>query len=217
MRRPEVTVVDHGLCNLFNLCCALEEVGARVVVTRDATEIASADRLILPGVGAFEPAMRALRELGLVEAIQSHAAAHKPTLGICLGMQLLMAGSQENGQHAGLGLIGGHAVKFLSAPAGGERYKVPQIGWNTLDANPALTTEWRDPLLADVPQSCAVYFVHSYYVVTDNVNDTLAYANYAGVRYSAMLRHGAIWGAQFHPERSAKHGLKMLSNFVRVA
>ena len=211
----EITVVDHGLCNMFNITCALEEVGAKVLVARDASQVASAKRLILPGVGAFEPAMNTLREMGLVAAIQAHAHSGKPLFGICLGMQLLMGHSQENGKHAGLGLVGGGALMFPSAEAGSDICKVPQISWNTLHSNLALASGWNDPLLAGVPEGAPVYFVHSYYVETDDPADTLAYSEYCGTRYSAMVRHANVWGAQFHPERSAKYGLKMLANFVQ--
>lgn len=213
----EVTVVDHGLCNMFNISCALEEVGAKVLVARDASQVASAKRLILPGVGAFEPAMDTLREMGLVQAIQAHAHSGKPMFGVCLGMQLLMGHSLENGKHAGLGLIGGSALRFPAAEEGADIYKVPQISWNTLHHNPVLPGGWSDPVLKDVPEGAPVYFVHSYYVTTDEPADTLAYADYGGTRYSAMVRRDNVWGAQFHPERSAKHGLQMLANFVQLS
>lgn len=217
MSTNEVTVVDHGLCNLFNLSCALEEVGAKVVVAREAGQIAAARRLILPGVGAFEPAMRTLREMQLVEPIRQFAAGGRPLLGICLGMQLLMGGSQENGQHEGLGLLAGGAFRFPPPAAHAEPYKVPQISWNTLQRNPVLAAGWDDPLLATVPEGASMYFVHSYYVATDDPADTLAYSSYGNTRYSAMVRRGNVWGAQFHPERSARHGLRMLANFSAMA
>ena len=214
MTNNEVTVVDHGLCNMFNITCALEEAGARVVIARDASEVTQASRLILPGVGAFEPAMRTIREMGFQEAILTHATSGKPLLGICLGMQLLMTDSQENGRHKGLGLIGGSALKFPTSAQNQSACKIPQIAWNTLHNNSTDTLAWNDPLLTGVPECAPVYFVHSYYVVTDAPQDTVAYAEYAGVRYSAVVRRANVWGAQFHPERSAKHGLKMLANFV---
>lgn len=213
----KVTVVDHGLCNLFNLTCALEKVGAKPVITRDLGGIDAAERLILPGVGAFEPAMRTLRELDLVAPIRAYAASGKPLLGICLGMQLLMGYSEENGHHDGLGLIQGVAKRFSPLAAPDEpMFKVPQICWNTLRANPARPAGWSDPLLAGVPEEAAVYFVHSYYVTTEVPSETLAVSVYAGARYSAMVRRANVWGAQFHPERSANDGLRILSNFASL-
>jgi glutamine amidotransferase len=212
----EVTVVDHGLCNLFNLSCALEEVGVKVVVARDARAVAKAQSLILPGVGAFEPAMDTLCKMDLIKPIQEYAASGKPLLGICLGMQLLMDESQENGQHKGLGLIRGGATRFELLEAGPGTDKVPQISWNTLQRNAALPHGWNDPLLNGIPEGVAVYFVHSYYVATADVEDTLAYSTYAGTRYSAIVHRKNVWGAQFHPERSARFGLKLLSNFAQM-
>ena len=212
----EVTVVDHGLCNLFNLRCALEEVGIKVIVARDAAQVAQAQSLILPGVGAFEPAMEALRKMGLVKPIQDYAASGKPLLGICLGMQLLTDESQENGQHVGLGLIKGGARRFDLPEAGPGTDKVPQISWNTLQHNPMLLGGWNDPLLQGIPEGAAMYFVHSYYVSTANEVDTLAYSTYAGTRYSAIVHCKNVWGAQFHPERSARHGLKLVANFAQM-
>lgn len=212
----EVTVVDHGLCNLFNLSCALEEVGLKVLVAGDPAQVARAQRLILPGVGAFEPAMHTLRKLELVKAIQDYAASGKPLLGICLGMQLLMDESLENGQHKGLCLIKGGAKRFEPSDSGHGTDKVPQISWNTLQRNPALPGEWSDPLLQGIPEGVAMYFVHSYYVTTASEFDTLAYSTYAGTRYSAIVRQKNIWGAQFHPERSGRHGLKLLANFAQM-
>ena len=126
-----------------------------------------------------------------------------------------MGYSRENGKHIGLGLIAGEAFKFPDAQAH-DVYKVPQIAWNNLHSNSALASGWNDPLLNGVPEGAPVYFVHSYCVQTDDPQDTLAYSVYGGTRYSAMVRRANVWGAQFHPERSAKHGLKMLANFAQL-
>ena len=137
-------------------------------------------------------------------------------LGICLGMQLLMDYSDEGGRHDGLGLMRGGAKLFAPVASDAPVFKVPQICWNTLRANPQRPAGWDDALLEGVPEETPVYFVHSYYVQTDAVEDTLAFSEYAGVRYAAMTRRGNVWGAQFHPERSARHGLDILANFSRL-
>jgi glutamine amidotransferase len=193
----EVVLIDSGGANIGSVQYALERLGARSRLTSDAETIAKAERVILPGVGAAGAGMARLRELGLVEVIRGLS---QPLLGICLGMQLLFESSEEN-EATCLGLIPGR-VRKLSEGAG---IRVPHMGWNTLQP------ERDDPLLAGMASGAQAYFVHSYAVPLGDY--TLASATH-GEGFSAMVRRGRCWGAQFHPERSAAVGARLLENFL---
>lgn len=193
----EVVLIDSGGANIGSVQYALERLGARAQLSADAETIARADRVILPGVGAAGPGMARLRALGLVEVIRGLS---QPLLGICLGMQLLFEASEEN-ETACLGLIPG-SVRKLN---GGEGIRVPHMGWN------ALQPERDDPLLTGLAAGAQAYFVHSYAVPVDDY--TLASAAH-GEAFSAVVRRGRCWGAQFHPERSAVVGARVLENFL---
>lgn len=209
-----VTIVDYGLGNLFNLATALRVVGARVSVTDDFRQIETADRLILPGVGAFGPGIEMLREKSLESSIRQFKESGKPLLGICLGMQLLMDESEENGLHRGLGFISGRVVRFNQSQGGKAICKVPQMSWNALlDGGPS-SRAWNNSMLRDIPLGANMYFVHSYYVETVSARDTIAYSEYCNQRYSSVIGHENVFGVQFHPERSAVDGLKLLRNFL---
>jgi imidazole glycerol-phosphate synthase subunit HisH len=195
----EAVIVDSGGANLASLRYALERLGARSHVSRDAATIASAARVILPGVGAAGHAMARLRAAGLTGVLQT---LEQPVLGICLGMQLLLALSEEGGTEC-LGLLP-HAVRRLSSAPG---RPVPHMGWNQLcRLRP-------DPLLEGVPDGAWAYFVHSY--AAPLTEHTLASAEY-GAALSAVVRRGNFWGTQFHPERSASAGARVLENFLRI-
>jgi imidazole glycerol-phosphate synthase subunit HisH len=195
----EAVIVDSGGANLASLRYALERLGARSHVSRDAATIASAARVILPGVGAAGHAMARLRAAGLTGVLQT---LEQPVLGICLGMQLLLALSEE-GRTECLGLLP-HAVLRLSSAPG---RPVPHMGWNQLcRLRP-------DPLLEGVPDGAWAYFVHSY--AAPLTEHTLASAEY-GAALSAVVRRGNFWGTQFHPERSASAGARVLENFLRI-
>lgn len=194
----DVVLIDAGGANLGSVRYALERLGARVRCSGDAAEIASADRVILPGVGAADVGMARLRELGLVETVR---ALEQPLLGICLGMQLLFDGSEE-GDVQCLGRVPGRVSK-LRASAG---VRVPHMGWN------ALQRRQDDPLLAGIDDGDQAYFVHSFAApVTPH---TLATSHH-GSEFAAIVRHGQCWGAQFHPERSASTGARLLENFLQ--
>jgi glutamine amidotransferase len=196
----DVVLIDAGGANLGSVRYALERLGARVCCSGEAARIAAADRVILPGVGTADVGMARLHELGLVEVVR---ALQQPLLGICLGMQLLFESSEE-GDVQCLGRIRGR-VRRLRARDG---VRVPHMGWNTLRSRRA------DPLLDGVDGSGQAYFVHSYAApVTD---DTLATAEH-GDEFAAVVRHGRCWGAQFHPERSASVGARVLDNFLMGA
>ena len=200
-----IAIIDYGMGNLRSVQKALEKVGAQAIVTSDRREIAAADKVILPGVGAFRDAIAELKRQDFVGPIQDSIAAGKPFLGICLGLQLLFDVSYEDGHYEGLGIIPGKVVRF-AAPAG---VKVPHMGWNQI----ARRNGVQPPLLAGLPDSAHVYFVHSYYVAPDDPAVIAAETDYAGTFTSAIWR-GNIFATQFHPEKSQASGLRILRNFA---
>ena len=202
-----IAIVDYGVGNLFSLKSSLAAIGAEAVVTGDPAVLRGAARVILPGVGAFGDTAEKLAAAGMREAVLREAAAGKPLLGICLGMQLLFEKSLEYGEHEGLGLIPGSVVDLK--PVLPEGLKVPHIGWNALRLqNPA------HPLMKYTREGDCVYFVHSFYAV-DCAAWTLASAEY-GVPVTAAVAKGNVMGCQFHPEKSGPAGLKILKAFCEV-
>ena len=198
-----VAIIDYGVGNLFSLHCSLEKIGAKVVVTGDAAEIERADRVILPGVGAFRDARQKLAETGLDSLVCELAKKGKPILGICLGMQMLFEKSYEFGEYDGLGLLKG-SVQPLEGVIPAD-YKIPQIGWNALQ----LTRD--SDLFRYIKDGDYVYFVHSYYV-TDCTDSLIAICDY-GVPITAAVQKGNVYGCQFHPEKSGSVGLEILRAF----
>lgn len=212
---PIVTVVDYGIGNLFSVTTALEKCGAQVVLSDRADEIAHASRLVLPGVGAFAQGMRGLRDRGLVEPLQAFAASGRPLLGICLGMQMLFSSSEEFGEHEGLGLIDGRIVPIEPRDEHGLPMKVPHIGWSPL-LKPSPDTYWKDSILRKLDPGAHAYFVHSYTASPTHPNNRLADALYGGVRIAAAVRRDNIFGCQFHPEKSARAGLRIVEAFLEL-
>ena len=202
-----IGIIDYGVGNLFSLRRSLEYVGAQAVVSGDEAVLRSAEKLILPGVGAFGDAAAKLRATGLDRLVLEEAAAGKPLLGICLGMQLLFEESEEYGLHKGLGLLPGRVVAMEGRlPAG---LPIPHIGWNGLTlANPAC------PLFRDTKDGDCVYFVHSYYA--EGCGDALAATAEYGRDLTATVWRDNVCGCQFHPEKSGPVGLAMLRAFVEV-
>ena len=201
-----VAIIDYGVGNLFSLRSSFAAIGEAAVVTSDPAVIHSADRLILPGVGAFADAAAKLRNSGMADVVRAEAAAGKPLLGICLGMQLLFEKSYEYGEHEGLGLLKG-AVRPIAdvIPAG---LKIPHIGWN------ALIFKKSTPLFRYLSEGDHVYFVHSYYAA-DCADSLLATAEY-GAELTAAVGSGNVYGTQFHPEKSGNVGLKILKAFCEL-
>ena len=199
-----IGIVDYGVGNLFSLRSSFAAVGAEVTVSRDAATLAACERLVLPGVGAFADAARLLRESGMADLVLREAAAGKPILGICLGMQLLFDKSTEYGEHAGLGLIPG-VVRSIGEviPRG---LKIPEIGWN------ALHFVKKNPLFRYCKEGDFVYFVHSYHG-TDCEASTVAVTDYGAPLCAAVAREN-IYGCQFHPEKSGAVGLSILRAFA---
>ncbi|MCM1334659.1 MAG: imidazole glycerol phosphate synthase subunit HisH [Bacteroides sp.] len=195
-------IIDYGAGNLFSVQNALDYIGCPAMISGDAEDIAGADRLILPGVGAFPDAMKMLNEAGLTDVIKSEVKK-KPLLGICLGMQMLFERSSEFGDTEGLGLIPGR-VELMTPPG----LLIPQIGWNRLLMNEDC------PILAGLGEEPYVYFVHSYAAVCPSGN-VAAYTDYGG-NVPACVFAGNVYGCQFHPEKSGEVGLKILENFVKL-
>ncbi len=205
-----IAIVDYGVGNLFSLRSSFAAIGAEAVVTSDEAVIRAADRLILPGVGAFEDAARKLRESGLDKVVIREAAAGKPLLGICLGMQMLFERSYEYGCHEGLGLIPGAVRPIKEAhDRNGVSLKIPHIGWNALSFGKKVNPLWKY-----IKEGDYVYFVHSFYGA-DCDESVIATTEY-GATLTAAVARGNVYGTQFHPEKSGKVGLAILRAFCET-
>lgn len=209
-----VTIVDYGLGNLHSVANALKHLGAQVDYAEDGKAIADADRLILPGVGAFADGMRNLTARGQVPALRAFAASGRPFVGICLGMQLLFDESDEFGVHAGLGIIPGRVARIGANTEVTTSMKVPHVGWNRLLA----TRErgWDGSLLAATTVGTFAYFVHSFVAQPRDPAHVLAVATYGPHRLTAAVAMGSVTGFQFHPEKSGPDGLAMLATFLNA-
>jgi glutamine amidotransferase len=201
-----ITIVDYGTGNLASIANMLKRVGCESLITSDAARIAEASKLILPGVGAFDTGMRNLNDLNLIEVLNEKAMREKiPVLGICLGMQLFVRGSEE-GDLPGLGWVEGRVVRFKSeTPAG--RLKIPHMSWNLIEV------ARQSRLFADMYDGPRFYFAHSYHVRPDRPEDVLARTTY-GYAFASALEKDNIVGVQFHPEKSHKFGMRLLKSFV---
>ena len=198
-----IAIIDYGVGNLFSLRSSLNKIGADTVVTADPAVIAKADKLILPGVGAFADAAKKLRDSGLDQVIKAEAAAGKPIMGICLGMQMLFEKSYEYGEHDGLGLLKGSVVPMEgSIPA---KLKIPHIGWN------ALKFQGESKLFKYIKEGDCVYFVHSFYA--SGCEDSLIATAEYGKDLTAAVARDNVMGCQFHPEKSGDVGLNILRAF----
>ncbi len=198
-----ITIVDYEMGNLRSVAKAFEAVGAPCEITRDPQKILQADKLVVPGVGAFKDCMDNLKRLELLEALQDFLKSGRPYLGICLGMQLLMESSEEGGLVPGLGIFKGSVKRFPKKPG----LKVPHMGWNSLQ----ILRESR--LLADIPDGSYVYFVHSYYVDPGKKKKLPVAVTDYGLEFTACLEEKNICAVQFHPEKSQRIGLHVLKNF----
>ncbi len=201
-----IAIIDYGVGNLFSLTASLKFLGAPAIVTGNPDEISRADQIILPGVGAFGDAMDKLKQTGLDRMVIEEAAKGTPLLGICLGMQMLLDGSDEYGNHEGLGLIPGFVTSLIPYLDG--QLKVPHIGWNSLDFKE------EEPLFKYIHQGQHVYYVHSYFA-TQCEPDVIATSAYK-IPVTGALRRGNVMGTQFHPEKSGEVGLNILRAFVEM-
>lgn len=210
--RPNVALVNYGVGNLFSVAQALEHCGAKVTLTANPAEIKSADKVVVPGVGAFGAGIAALRERGLEEVITSVAGSGKPLLGICLGMQLLFEKSVELGEHIGLKLLKGSVIPIASEKNAEEHRRVPHLGWNSLVPPPG-SSVWGGALQG-LPSDLSVYFVHSFHAHPADAGDVRAYCDYEGLLIPAVVQKNNILGCQFHPEKSGPTGLSILSHWI---
>jgi glutamine amidotransferase len=213
--KPRVVVVDYGVGNLLSVTRAFESRGADVTVAGNAQAIPAAERLVIPGVGAFADGMAELERRGLVQPIRDYAATGRPLLGICLGMQLLFSESEEFGLRRGLGVLAGKVAAIPNQAADGKWRKTPHIGWNELQLPPGRRT-WEGTLLAGLAEGVATYFVHSFAAVPTDPAIRLADCDHEGFAISAAVQQGRICGCQFHPEKSGEIGLSIVDNFLSM-
>jgi glutamine amidotransferase len=213
MSTSNVTVIDYGVGNILSVLRGFEYFGATVELTSDPEKILSAQRVVLPGVGAFPKAMQALTSLNLVKVIQELANKGTPLLAICLGMQLLLDESDEFGKTAGLGLIPGRVVAVPNTTIDGVVQKIPNVGWSSLNVS-NLRGSWENTLLQDNQPGDAAYFIHSFMSLPSDQKNQIAHTNYGGHKISAVINRDKITGCQFHPEKSGLVGLKILGRFI---
>ncbi|GLI52604.1 imidazole glycerol phosphate synthase subunit HisH [Thermodesulfovibrio yellowstonii] len=199
-----IALVDYGMGNIRSVSKAIEAVGGEVSITQSPEEIRKAKAIVLPGVGAFRDCMSNLTELGLLETVREEILKGKPYLGICLGMQILFTESEEFGMCKGLDLIKGRVIRFKLP----QDYKIPHMGWNTV------IFKKKSKLLSEISNNSYFYFVHSYYVVPEESNFVGGVTEY-GIEFTSMIIYENIFATQFHPEKSQKMGLKLLSNFIQ--
>jgi glutamine amidotransferase len=200
----KIVIVDYGMGNLRNVQKAFEKIGFEARLTRNKNEIRSASAVVLPGVGAFKDCMENLRKYGLIEILLRSIEKGIPYLGICLGLQVLFSESQEFGSHKGLDLIKGKVVRFVPDPD----HKVPHMGWNTIEI------EREIPMLQGIESGDFFYFVHSYYVITDETNWIASFTTFNKPFVSSIWKEN-LFATQFHPEKSQQKGLRILENFVK--
>ena len=215
---PLVAIVDYGLGNLYSIARACEQVGLRAKVTGEALDLQKADAVLLPGVGAFADAMKALNERALASPMKEAAEVGKPLVGICLGLQLMMSESHEFGAHEGLGLIEGSVERLPKGEPDtlhgrGRMLKVPQVGWRPVSE--PVPGRWSETPLADTKPGTYQYFVHSYYVKPDDRSVVAAVSSFGGLEFCAAVKKDNIFACQFHPERSGPDGLAIYDNISR--
>lgn len=216
--RPNITVVDYGAGNILSVCRGLERIGANVSLSADAGEILRAEKVVLPGVGAFKSAMIKLEKRGLVEALRKLPSLETPLLGICLGMEILFEESQEFGSSEGLGLIPGQVVPIKPFDLDGQKLKMPHIGWNNLVLSGDLATAPNDIAGQAFKESAGreFYFVHSFMAQPTDPTHTLLHTFYGGNEIPSVVRNETVYGVQFHPEKSGNAGLELLKAFSRI-
>lgn len=211
----KVGIVDYDCGNLFSVMHALEHIGAEPYFCKTPEETEQAERLLLPGVGAFGDAITAITQRGLAEAIHIVANAGRPILGICLGMQLLVDESEESGYHEGLGLIPGRIIQLPTVPQQlGSRYKIPNVGWSRLNRPDGVN--WSGTVLANTDEGDFAYFVHSFHLDNKHPQFVLATQTFGDVQSPAVIARDNISGCQFHPERSGEVGLNILKSWMEL-
>jgi glutamine amidotransferase len=215
MKSQPISVIDYGVGNLLSVQRGFDNCGAEVNFVSTPADILAAEKLVLPGVGAFPNAMTSLSNLGLVSAIQDFSLTGRPMLAICLGMQLLLDESEEFGKTEGLGIIEGLVTAVPNTDAMGAKQKIPHIGWNELHTRQSKET-WQDSILNGLSSRDATYFVHSYMATPKNQENLLAYTPYGATDVPAVITKNYVTGCQFHPEKSGEVGLTILRNFIKL-
>jgi len=206
-----ITIIDYEMGNLRSVEKAFEKLGFEARISNKPEDLLNTDKIVLPGVGAFKDCINNLRGGGFVEPLLKHVESGKPLLGICVGMQMLFDESEEFGHHQGLGLIPGKVVRFPAGMVeGGERLKVPHMGWNNI------TLKKASPIFTGVEDGSFVYFVHSYYCAAEQDEDVAASCRYGDVEFCASVWRDNIMATQFHPEKSQDIGLKIFENFGKL-
>jgi imidazole glycerol-phosphate synthase subunit HisH len=215
--KADIIVVNYGLGNLFNIQRAFDAVGANTIISSSPEAVLGADKIVLPGVGAFEAGMSQLQDSGMIEALQEFKSKGKQILGICLGMQLLVTQSEEHGLHKGLNFIPGKVTRFTPCADNENKFKVPQICWNAIEHTSSQSkNSWEKTILEDLRSGDCMYFVHSYFVQAEKEQDCLAITRYGNETFHSVIQKDNVMGCQFHPERSGKQGLSILKNFVTI-
>ena len=210
--KPKVSIIDYGLCNLYNVSNSFQHIGANVKIISTPEEIKKSDRIILPGVGAFKNGMRGLNLRNLIEPLKEHVQKKLPFLGICLGMQIMFDISYEFGEIEGLGVIPGKVIKIPSLGTNKIKHKIPHIGWNKLEF---VNNSMNKSILNGQDQP-TVYFVHSFMAICKNDENLLAKTIYNGIDIASVVYKENSFGCQFHPERSGEHGLNILKEFLNL-
>lgn len=207
-----IVIVDYGMGNIHSVQKALETLGAKTIVSHKPEDVNSADKIVLPGVGAFDDAMLELEKQGLIDPLKDYIGRNRPFLGICLGMQILFEASEEAVLKKGLGIFKGAVKKFIPGP----KLKVPHMGWNQLRISHIVyRLSQGSPLLKDVKDEEYVYFCHSYYPEPAEKDIIIATTDYGG-EFASVVGRGNVFGVQFHPEKSQETGLKILKNFIAL-
>lgn len=212
--RKYIAVVDYGMGNLFSIMNICQHVGMKAVKASEKYVIEDSSAVILPGVGAFGDAMRALKRLDLAGVLIDAVNSGKPFLGICLGMQLLMSESEEFGINKGLNIIGGRVTRFPKFNNKNDKVRVPHIGWSRifLAQNPVA----KDSILRNIRDEELMYFVHSFFAVPQEDEVVITYTDYCGIRYCSGIRKGNLVAFQFHPEKSGPAGIQVFKNFKEI-
>jgi imidazole glycerol-phosphate synthase subunit HisH len=209
---PSIAIVDYGMGNLFSVHQAFAAVGQPADITASPARLASADAIVIPGVGAFGIAMDVLERTGMAEIIKDRVSRGTPLVGICLGLQLMMSSSTEFGHHAGLGLIPGDTAALRDSPELAATARIPHVGWSGVDATRA--RRWEGTPLANLVPGHEMYFVHSYYVRPHDQSVTLSTSEYLGKMFCSSVAKDHLFGCQFHPERSGPEGLAIYRRIV---
>lgn len=212
--KPRISIIDYGLCNLYNVTNAFEYVGGDTEIIDSSKQVKDADYLILPGVGAFKDGMKGLENRNLINSIKEHVSKKKPFLGICLGMQMMLDVSFEFGEISGLGIIPGQVKKLPNKGSDNRAHKIPHIGWNNLEI---LNKEIQNKTILKTQDSfSSMYFIHSFSALCNNKKNLLAETNYNGISIASVIFDENSYGCQFHPEKSGEAGLKILKEFINL-